>query len=64
MAEIAKSLPHAKSRDAQRAEHLEHLRAEHLMLDPLPRGQMNDMVMESMLTTSCPRCHQKMSCVA
>lgn len=26
--------------------------SEHLMFDPLPRGQMNDMVMESMQTTS------------
>ncbi|MCA1899601.1 MAG: polysulfide reductase, partial [Chloroflexi bacterium] len=25
-----------------------HFREKHLMLDPLPRGQMNDMVMESM----------------
>ena len=32
--------------------HEEHLREKHLMLDPLPRGQMNDMVMESMHTTS------------
>ena len=29
--------------------HEEHLREKHLMLDPLPRGKMNDMVMESML---------------
>jgi molybdopterin-containing oxidoreductase family membrane subunit len=29
-----------------------HFREQHLMLDPLPRGQMNDMVMESMHTTS------------
>ncbi|MDO8753166.1 MAG: hypothetical protein Q7J80_04660, partial [Anaerolineales bacterium] len=28
------------------------LREKHLMLDPLPRGQMNEMVMESMHTTS------------
>lgn len=26
----------------------EHFREKHLMLDPLPRGQMNDMVMEAM----------------
>lgn len=32
--------------------HLEHLRKEHLMLDPKPRGEMNAMVMESMTTTS------------
>ncbi|MCS7010932.1 MAG: polysulfide reductase NrfD [Anaerolineales bacterium] len=31
---------------------LEHLRREHLMLDPRPRGEMNAMVMEAMLTTS------------
>ena len=29
-----------------------HFREKHLMLDPLPRGQMNDMVMESMYETS------------
>ena len=34
-------------------EHAEkHFREKHLMLDPLPRGQMNEMVMESMHTTS------------
>ncbi len=33
-------------------DHVAHLREKHLMLDPLPRGQMNDMVMESMHTTS------------
>ena len=32
--------------------HEEHLRKEHLMLDPMPRGKMNEMVMESMHTTS------------
>ncbi|MEJ5225821.1 MAG: NrfD/PsrC family molybdoenzyme membrane anchor subunit, partial [Anaerolineales bacterium] len=31
---------------------MEHLRKEHLMLDPKPRGEMNAMVMESMTTTS------------
>lgn len=30
----------------------EHFREQHLMLDPMPRGQMNDMVMESMHATS------------
>ena len=30
--------------------HEEHLREKHLMLDPLPRGQMNDMVMDAMTT--------------
>ncbi|MBL8061926.1 MAG: polysulfide reductase NrfD [Anaerolineales bacterium] len=29
--------------------HEEHLREKHLMLDPLPRGRMNEMVMESMM---------------
>ncbi len=29
-----------------------HLREEHLMLDPRPRGEMNAMVMESMMVTS------------
>ncbi len=33
-------------------DHIAHLREKHLMLDPLPRGRMNDMVMESMHTTS------------
>ena len=28
--------------------HEEHLREKHLMLDPLPRGKMNEMVMEAM----------------
>jgi molybdopterin-containing oxidoreductase family membrane subunit len=32
--------------------HEEHLREQHLMLDPMPRGEMNAMVMESMQTTS------------
>ncbi|MBI4730676.1 MAG: polysulfide reductase NrfD, partial [Chloroflexi bacterium] len=31
---------------------LEHLRQEHLMLDPKPRGEMNGLVMEAMRTTS------------
>lgn len=30
----------------------EHFREKHLMLDPLPRGQMNDMVMEAMHHTT------------
>jgi Ni/Fe-hydrogenase subunit HybB-like protein len=30
----------------------EHFREKHLMLDPLPRGQMNQMVMESMYHTT------------
>jgi molybdopterin-containing oxidoreductase family membrane subunit len=31
---------------------LEHLRKEHLMLDPRPRGEMNSLVMDAMKTTS------------
>jgi molybdopterin-containing oxidoreductase family membrane subunit len=42
---------HIKSHDSH-GSHEEHLRKEHLMLDPMPRGQMNAMVMESMHTTS------------
>ena len=34
--------------DAGHAHSEEHFREKHLMLDPLPRGVMNDMVMESM----------------
>ena len=30
----------------------EYLREQHLMLDPLPRGQMNEMVLEAMHTTT------------
>jgi molybdopterin-containing oxidoreductase family membrane subunit len=33
-------------------DHEAQLREQHLMLDPMPRGQMNDMVMESMHATS------------
>ncbi|MBI5296032.1 MAG: polysulfide reductase NrfD [Chloroflexi bacterium] len=33
-------------------DHIAHLREKHLMLDPLPRGRMNEMVMESMHDTS------------
>ncbi len=47
MAVAAKSLPQAHSH----AEEHEDPRV-HLMHDPLPRGQMNDMVMESMHATS------------
>ncbi|GJQ36345.1 MAG: polysulfide reductase NrfD [Anaerolineales bacterium] len=35
-------------KDAARS-HEEHLREKHLMLDPLPRGKMNEMVMEAMM---------------
>jgi molybdopterin-containing oxidoreductase family membrane subunit len=42
---------HKKSHETHDS-HEEHLRKEHLMLDPMPRGQMNAMVMESMYTTS------------
>ena len=41
---------HAKAESHNHGE--EHFREKHLMLDPLPRGQMNDMVMESMYVTS------------
>ena len=48
MAEAAKSLPipviHSKVEEEEAREHL--------LLDPRPRGEMNDMVMESMHTTS------------
>jgi Ni/Fe-hydrogenase subunit HybB-like protein len=47
MAVSASSLPQAHA-----APHLEHDPREHLMHDPLPRGEMNRMVMESMLTSS------------
>ncbi len=33
-------------------DHEAKLREEHLMLDPLPRGQMNEMIMDAMHTTS------------
>ena len=39
-----KAQPKAESHDHDE----EHLREKHLMLDPLPRGEMNDMVMEAM----------------
>jgi Ni/Fe-hydrogenase subunit HybB-like protein len=45
MSEMTGSLAHA-------GEQHEDPRVEHLMLDPKPRGEMNAMVMDSMLTTS------------
>jgi molybdopterin-containing oxidoreductase family membrane subunit len=47
---VAKPVPggHLHTHEARE----EHLREEHLMLDPKPRGEMNAMVMESMHTTS------------
>ena len=53
MAVMANSAPHPQAQ-AHSAEHDHeaHLREEHLMLDPKPRGEMNAMVMESMLVTS------------
>ncbi|HEX2697418.1 MAG TPA: hypothetical protein VHM28_06880, partial [Anaerolineales bacterium] len=48
MASTASYLP--KARSHSHAEEHEDPR-EHLMHDPLPRGQMNDMVMESMHST-------------
>ena len=46
MADIKKHTQHTQK------SHEEHLREQHLMLDPMPRGEMNAMVMESMHTTS------------
>jgi molybdopterin-containing oxidoreductase family membrane subunit len=51
MAYAAKAKESHTSHETHKS-HEEHLREEHLMLDPLPRGQMNDMVMESMRATS------------
>jgi molybdopterin-containing oxidoreductase family membrane subunit len=42
----------ASEKHTHHDDHIAHLREKHLMLDPLPRGQMNDMVMESMHATS------------
>lgn len=39
----------AKHDSGHHAHDEEHFREKHLMLDPLPRGKMNEMVMESML---------------
>src|SRR3990172_4386554 len=50
MAVSSKYFPWAKK--AQEAHHDEHDPRQHLMLDPKPRGEMNQMVMESMYTTS------------
>lgn len=41
-----------KKNHAEHAHDEDHFREKHLMLDPLPRGRMNEMVMESMQTTS------------
>jgi len=49
MAVGSKALPRARAREAA---HDEHDPRQHLMLDPRPRGEMNGMVMESMLTSS------------
>ena len=49
MAITADALPHAHKPGAGADEEHEDFR-EHLMLDPRPRGEMNDMVMESMLS--------------
>jgi molybdopterin-containing oxidoreductase family membrane subunit len=50
MAVASKYLPSAKK--AHEAHHEEHDPRQHLMHDPKPRGEMNQMVMESMYTTS------------
>src|SRR5512135_898390 len=49
MAVTSSSIPRS---GAHAAQHDEHDPREHLVLDPKPRGEMNQMVMESMLTTS------------
>ncbi|HSG44503.1 MAG TPA: NrfD/PsrC family molybdoenzyme membrane anchor subunit [Anaerolineales bacterium] len=42
-----------KSKEVSHAKHgEEHFREKHLMLDPLPRGKMNEMVMEAMHHTT------------
>lgn len=46
MSSVNKTTQHAYD------DHMEHLRKEHLMLDPRPRGEMNAMVMEAMHQTS------------
>lgn len=48
MAVMANSASHAQSEEH---DHEAHLREEHLLLDPRPRGEMNAMVMESMHAT-------------
>jgi Ni/Fe-hydrogenase subunit HybB-like protein len=48
MAESARSLSHPLTRPEEQEEDPK----EHLLLDPLPRGEMNRLVMESMHTTS------------
>jgi hypothetical protein len=45
MSDTQPHLTHAQEHEAK-------LREEHLMLDPLPRGRMNEMVMESMRATT------------
>jgi len=50
MAVSSKYFPWAKK--AQETHHNDHDPRQHLMLDPKPRGEMNQMVMESMYTTS------------
>src|SRR3990172_431876 len=50
MAVASKYLPAAKK--AREAHHDQHDPRQFLMLDPKPRGEMNQMVMESMQTTS------------
>jgi Ni/Fe-hydrogenase subunit HybB-like protein len=53
MAVLANSAPHAQPHsNSAEHDHEAHLREEHLMLDPRPRGEMNAMVMESMQVTS------------
>ena len=51
MAVASKSLPGAQGAHAEHHED-EHDPRQYLMYDPKPRGEMNQMVMESMTTTS------------
>jgi molybdopterin-containing oxidoreductase family membrane subunit len=49
MAEMTANMEHSPKGTMS---HEEHLREQHLMLDPKPRGEMNAMVMEAMHSTS------------
>ena len=52
MAVLANAAPHAQPHsNSAEHDHEAHLREEHLMLDPRPRGEMNAMVMDSMHAT-------------
>ena len=49
MAEMTANLGHSSK---EMSSHEEHLREQHLMLDPKPRGEMNAMVMDAMYYTT------------